>query len=141
MKRSINLAVALIVFTVLAFSSVFAQDDSQNKFKNTNENAVKNLGEEQNLKYQFQSQEMNQVSTQKGAKFVDLNGDGICDNFGNETSKSSETRKRAGKQDGSGNGYGKRYGNDSDFGKHQYGTGECDGTGPKGAIKGKGNNR
>ena len=56
-------------------------------------------------------------STGKGVAFIDINKDGICDNFG--TSKSD---LRKGKRDGSGNGQGQ--GNNSGM-RQGSGNGSC----------------
>jgi hypothetical protein len=65
--------------------------------------------------------------------WVDLNGDGICDNVGTSVQGTSKAAKGFGKKDGSGNpvrpmdgtGYGSKNGN-------LTGTGTCTGTGPQG---------
>ena len=71
-----------------------------------------------------------------GAKFVDANGDGICDNFQAGTRQGqgngmARRGKRLGPQDGSGYGAGSGAGVGSGTG-----TGICDGTGPKGKGRG-----
>ena len=71
-----------------------------------------------------------------GAKFVDANGDGICDNFQAGTRQGqgngmARKGKRLGPQDGSGYGAGSGAGVGSG-----NGTGICDGTGPKGKNRG-----
>lgn len=66
--------------------------------------------------------------------WVDLNGDGLCDNVGTSAQGSMQTGKGYGKKDGSGTqarpqdgtGFGKKGGNATLSGVH-------DGTGPKGA--------
>jgi hypothetical protein len=74
-----------------------------------------------------------------GAKFVDANGDGICDNFQNGT--------RGANAQGQGKGYGRGKGNGTHVGPQDgtgfgaaagagTGTGICDGTGPKGRGRG-----
>ena len=68
-----------------------------------------------------------------GANFVDANGDGICDLFqsGNRQGQGggkAQRGKRLGPQDGSGMGAPAGAGT---------GTGICDGTGPKGAGRGR----
>jgi len=70
-----------------------------------------------------------------GPNFVDVNGDGICDNFqsGARAGK-MQGRGGYGPADGTGNkGVGPRDG--SGFGA-KAGGGVCDGTGPKGAKRG-----
>lgn len=72
---------------------------------------------------------------QRGAFFVDANGDGICDNFNTTTG----IRNGSGRKYGAGRGFGMNngggYGVCNGTGKGaggRYGTGVCDGTGPKG---------
>jgi hypothetical protein len=80
--------------------------------------------------------------TQHGPRFVDANGDGICDNM-IDANKDGIPDQRQGKglgpKDGTGNkkGFGKGKGNCGETGSHKYGTGVCDGTGPKGKQGGK----
>jgi hypothetical protein len=74
------------------------------------------------------------AGTTVGAKFVDANGDGICDNFqaGNRQGQGNgmaRRGKRMGPQDGSGFGAPAGAGTGT-------GTGNCDGTGPKGKGRG-----
>ena len=71
-----------------------------------------------------------------GAKFVDANGDGICDNFQAGTRQGqgngmARKGKRLGPQDGSGYGAGSGAGVGSGSG-----SGICDLTGPKGKGRG-----
>ena len=74
-----------------------------------------------------------------GAKFVDANGDGICDNFQNGT--------RGANGQGLGKGHGRGKGNGTHGGPQDgtgvgapagagTGAGVCDGTGPKGKGRG-----
>lgn len=77
----------------------------------------------------------------KGLKtnWVDLNGDGICDNFGTSQQGVNRTGKGYGKKDGSGTpirpqdgtGFGAKNGN-------LTGTGTCDGTGSTTSTGSKG---
>jgi hypothetical protein len=80
----------------------------------------------------------NTAAPRVGAAFVDANGDGICDNFQNGTPRrqgmQGGRRGGYGPGDGTGNqGMGPRdgtgYGPGAGAGN---GTGNCDGTGPKG---------
>jgi hypothetical protein len=79
---------------------------------------------------------------QRGAMFVDKDGDGICDNIG--THAGQAMKKAAGKRgQGLGNGAGaNRMGKGNGMGTGVCtgtgsGTGVCDGTGPKGAARGR----
>lgn len=72
----------------------------------------------------------------KGSAFVDANGDGICDNFGNPNvvrPKDGSGRKNG---KGKGMGMGLRDGSGKGSGNGS-GTGVCNGTGPKGNGKGR----
>jgi hypothetical protein len=70
--------------------------------------------------------------------WVDLNGDGLCDNVGSSSRGSSQVGKGYGKKDGSGTqsrpldgtGFGKKGGNATESGVH-------DGTGTQGASAGR----
>ena len=80
--------------------------------------------------------------TTKGTKvnWVDLNGDGICDNVGTAKQGLNRSGKGYGKKDGTGEpakpqdgtGFGKKGGNSTASGTH-------DGTGPKGTNGRRGN--
>lgn len=78
------------------------------------------------------------VAGQKGPNWVDKNADGICDNY--DPSKGGKGLGN-GPRDGSGaklhgkKGAGK--GNGMQSGNGQYGSGVCDGTGPKGKRGGR----
>ena len=81
---------------------------------------------------------------QRGALFIDKDGDGICDNVG--THAGQAMNKPAGKRgQGAGNGTGAgRMGKGAGMGTGVCpgtgtgtGTGVCDGTGPKGAARGR----
>ncbi len=128
MKNLINLSVLVLALTVFATASMAQSTDqsgNQNKFQNKG-----------------------QVGTQ--SQWVDVNGDGICDNFGteNQGSKSSAKGSKMNKRNGgllglgsgNGNGFGDGSGiqpqDGSGFGKGN-GSGTCDGTGSKGSS-GKG---
>jgi hypothetical protein len=89
----------------------------------------------------FSSNVSAQVKEQKqinhGTRFIDANGDGICDNMidtNNDGIPDQRQGKGNGPKDGTGNkkGFGKGKSNVSGTGLHQFGTGVCDGTGPKG---------
>jgi hypothetical protein len=113
MKRLIN--------TVLALSVIAAIGLAQNASKGQAGSADK-------------VQTQNVMKAQRGANFVDADGDGICDNFKAKSGVQAKQgkghgpgngmgNKGAGPKDGTGYGAGKGTGN---------GTGTCDGTGPKG---------
>jgi hypothetical protein len=76
--------------------------------------------------------------TQRGALFVDKDGDGVCDNFGTKAGQKAGMQKRNGKGYGPGDGTGNQGNGPKDgtgFGAGKgtgTGTGNCDGTGPKG---------
>jgi hypothetical protein len=65
---------------------------------------------------------------QRGAMFIDKDGNGICDNFDKKSGTGMQYGKGQGKGMGKGNGHGRGAGNC---------TGVCDGTGPKGKRAGK----
>ncbi len=129
MKRLINLSVFLLTVAVLT-STAFGQTNSSMK----------------------QVKAQNMVNSQ--LQWIDLNGDGICENFGTEN-QGSGNALRGGKMNkgnangtgqglGNGNGYGDGSGtrpqDGSGFGKGNgsgsgTGTGVCDGSGPKGSKK------
>jgi hypothetical protein len=82
-------------------------------------------------------QTQNVSKAQRGANFVDADGDGVCDNFGTKSAMQGKHGKGKGPGNGTGNqgvgpkdgtGYGAGTGN---------GTGTCDGTGPKGNRGGR----
>jgi hypothetical protein len=92
----------------------------------------------------FSSNVSAQVKDQKqfnhGTRFVDANGDGICDNMIDTNNDGiPDQRQGNGPKDGTGykKGFGNGKGNLSGTGLHQFGTGVCDGTGPKGKRGGK----
>jgi len=78
--------------------------------------------------------------TQQGPRFVDANGDGICDNM-IDANKDGIPDQRKGKglgpKNGTGNKKGFGKGNSGATGSQQPGAGVCDGTGPKGKQGGK----
>lgn len=110
MKRTIIFTLALVVTTLVFASNSYAQSTG-----NRNQGAVK-------------------------TNWVDLNGDGLCDNVGTPNQGSAQVGKGYGKKDGSGTpvrpqdgtGFGKKGGNATASGTH-------DGTGPKGANARRGN--
>lgn len=73
-----------------------------------------------------------------GAKYIDANGDGVCDNFGTANSgmkAGGQGKGQMGKGKGNGMGQGlKGSGTCTGTGN---GTGVCDGTGPKGRMGGR----
>jgi hypothetical protein len=84
-----------------------------------------------------QTKNPNAGTGNKGALFVDANGDGICDNFNTK----SGVRNGSGNKNGSGKGFGMKGGRGNGTGICDgtgrgngggNGTGICDGTGPKG---------
>jgi hypothetical protein len=126
MKRIINLSIVLVV-TMLLTSSLFAQSGQGNG------NGFRGNGINPN------------------PQWVDLNGDGICDNFGAEAQGKSMKGSKMFKNNGNpsglglGNGHGDGSGirpqDGTGFGKGNggglgNGTGVCDGSGPKGKRQG-----
>ncbi|MBN2572916.1 MAG: hypothetical protein JXA68_12365 [Ignavibacteriales bacterium] len=136
MKRSISLAVALLIFTIFTFPNVLAQDNTQNRFKNKNENVVKNQNEEKKVNFRFQSQEKNQLNKQENAKFVDANADGINDNYQTKKQDGLLVREQVRNNEGQGNKFGQT---DLQMSKGAM-NGLCDGLGSKGAGYKKGGN-
>lgn len=119
MKNLIYLFTALMVLALLT-TTTFAQQNPDGKGQN---------------KYRFDS------------KWIDLDGDGICDNFGKENQEAKKVmnrnrkniRSQNGDGDGTGNGYGDGSGlrpqDGTGFGRKLGGgdgTGNCDGTGSQG---------
>lgn len=110
MKNLMNLSIALLVLTFLT-STMFAQ---------SNPNGKGLRGE--NVQ----------------SKWVDEDGDGICDNFGtaNQGSKNAVDGRKSNSGQRLGDGSGVRPQDGTGFGKgNGSGTGDCDGTGPKGRGK------
>jgi hypothetical protein len=113
------------VLMILGVSFVLAEDTQQKASRNTVQNMVRS---------RFQVRTL----------FVDENGDGICDfandfrdhdNDGIPNGQDSDwTRPKDGTGYMAGNGRrgpSARFGGMSDFSNNQFGTGTCDGTGPK----------
>ena len=121
MKRLINLAVILLVLSVLT-SSIFAQQETN----------------QQNRK-QVKAQTLQGTNTQ-GPNWVDADGDGICDNVGTSARKQlngvNGNGQKGNKKGGLGDGSGARPQDGTGFGKvNGTGTGVCDETGPKGSAR------
>jgi hypothetical protein len=112
--------VAVVLLVMLTGSFVFAQTKQQTQEQN-----------------QTKSSLMEQNRLQQRIHFIDTNGDGVNDykyQFA-WTQKMKYGKGGYGPGDGTGNqGVGPR--NGSGFGP---GTGECDGTGPKGSVQRRGN--
>lgn len=124
MKNIIKLVGLLAIFSLLG-ASVFAQtDQTQEKVRNLNLNQYR-------------------------INWVDIDGDGICDNFGTENQGSGEgygrlnnNSKGKGIRGGLGDGSGLRPQDGTGFGRGNGSrTGTCDGTGPKGNNSKGGRNR
>ncbi len=91
------------------------------------------------------AQEKQAGKGQRGALFVDKDGDGVCDNVGTKAGAANgekQNRARKGKSYGPGDGTGNKgvgpqdgtgYGAKNSAGTGT-GTGTCDGTGPKGSA-------
>lgn len=157
MRRIIKFSVIAIT-AVMVTGAAYAQNTSQVQ----NKNQVK---EKKQLQVKSQVQEKNQVKSevksnniQLRKNWVDLDGDGICDNYSSAArmrNMNGYSGKGMGSQNGLtsfGNGSGYRFGDGS--GLHPQdgtglgfkygvgtgtgnGTGICDGTGPKGSAKGR----
>jgi hypothetical protein len=116
MKRIINTAIALAVISAFGFAQTANKEQTKTTAKVQTQNVSK---------------------AQRGANFVDADGDGVCDNFATKSGVQGKHGKGKGPGNGTGNqgvgpkdgtGYGAGTGN---------GTGTCDGTGPKGNRGGR----
>ena len=135
MRRILNLSVIAITAVMLS-GAAYAQSTSQNQNKNQVKAKVQTNG------------------TQLRTNWVDVDGDGICDNYSSAArvrNMNGNGVKGTGLQNfgnSLGNGSGYRFGDGS--GLHPQdgtglgfkngagtGTGICDGTGPKGNAKGR----
>jgi hypothetical protein len=116
MKRIIITAIALTVVGAIGFAQSTAKEQVKTKAMDQTQTVTK---------------------AQRGANFVDADGDGVCDNFGTKTGMQSKQGKGA--RNGKGNmGVGPKDGTGYGAGKGNCtGTGTCDGTGPKGYRGGK----
>ncbi|MGE5682801.1 MAG: hypothetical protein ACM34K_18195 [Bacillota bacterium] len=116
-----NGIIALFVISMLVFSSsIFAQSGSST------------TGKQEKGKTSVSVKDNVAKSTfQRGPRFVDANGDGVCDNAQDPNFKRP--------MDGSGrkNGMGKGHGMGLRGQGQGTGTGVCDGTGPKGRASAK----
>jgi hypothetical protein len=116
MKRIINTAIALAIVAALGFAQTTTKATVQDKTTS---------------------------KAQRGALFVDKDGDGICDNVGTHAGQQTGMKNGRGKgngpKDGTGNkGVGSKDGTGFGAGKGQgTGTGTCDSMGPKGYRGGK----
>ena len=132
MKRLINYSVILLTLTIFA-GTMLAQSDGANGKQNKIQNKGQNTSQSQ---------------------WVDINGDGICDNFGTENqgqgrngkslNKGNKNGNLSGNGSGNGDGSGLRPQDGTGFGRGNgsgtgNGTGVCDGTGPKGSGRKNGN--
>jgi hypothetical protein len=123
MKRIINTAIALAVIAAIGFAQTVNKEQTKVAAKDQAKVVSK---------------------AQRGANFIDADGDGICDNAGTKTGMQNKRGKGKGPGDGTGNkgvgpkdgtGYGATSkGSSTGTGT---GTGTCDGTGPKGYRGGK----
>ena len=109
MKRIIITAAALAVVAALGFAQTTTQEQSKTVAKTQTQTMTKG---------------------QRGANFIDTDGDGICDNFATKAGMQGKQGK------GMGKGAGKGMSNSTCMGSGT-GTGVCDGTGPKGYRGGK----
>ena len=163
MKRIIKFSVIAIT-AVMITGAAYAQNTSQFQYKNQVKEKSQ-VQEKNQLKEKIQAQEKNQVKSevktngiQLRTNWVDLDGDGICDNY-SSADRARKMNAYGGKGMGAqnglmsfGNGSGYRFGDGS--GLHPQdgtglgfkygvgtgtgtGTGICDGTGPKGSAKGR----
>jgi hypothetical protein len=113
MKRIINTAIALAVISAFGFAQTAIKEQT---------------------KAAADVQTQNVSKAQRGANFIDADGDGICDNMGTKAGMQGKRGKGKGPGDGTGNkGVGPKDGTGYGAGKgNGTGTGTCDGTGPKG---------
>jgi len=118
MNRIINTAIALAVVAAIGFTQTAAKEQAKTSVK---------------------ADEPLVTKAQRGANFVDADGDGVCDNFATKSGMQNKRGKGKGPGDGTGNkGIGPKDGTGFGAGKGTgTGTGTCDGTGPKGNRGGK----
>jgi type II secretory pathway pseudopilin PulG len=116
MNRIISTALVLVVISVLGFAQTAAKEQAKASVKEDAPVVTK---------------------AQRGANFIDADGDGVCDNFATKSGMQGKHGKGKGPGNGTGNqgvgpkdgtGYGAGTGN---------GIGTCDGTGPKGNRGGR----
>lgn len=124
MKHVINLSVIFLLLSVLT-TITFAQE-----VKTETKNMVKT--------------KLMDGTNSQGPNWIDVDGDGICDNngLGNSGKKNKGTNKKGGNKKrnggfGDGTGVGPQDGSGFGLGN---GSGNCDGTGSKGGNKRKGKN-
>jgi hypothetical protein len=111
MKRIINTAIALALVSALGFAQTATKEQ---------------------LKPSVKADAPVITKAQRGANFIDADGDGVCDNFGTKAGMQANRGKGKGPGNGTGNqGVGPKDGTGYGAGKGT-GTGTCDGTGPKG---------
>jgi hypothetical protein len=106
MKRIIITAIALSVVAALGFAQSTAKEQTSTADKTQTQTVTKG---------------------QRGANFIDADGDGVCDNFQTKAGGQGKQGKGMGKGAGKGMGNGTCTGSGAGTG-----TGVCDGTGPKG---------
>jgi hypothetical protein len=145
MRRIINFSIFAIA-VVMFSGAAYAQNASQYQYKNQ-------VKEKKQVKAEVKTN-----GIQLRTNWVDLDGDGICDNYSSAAgvrNMKANGGKGMGLQNGRrsfGNGSGYRFGDRSGLHpqdgtglgfKHGFGTGNgtgtgiCDGTGPKGSAKGR----
>jgi hypothetical protein len=116
MKRIINTAIALAIVSAIGFAQTVTKEQTKTAGKEQTQSVGK---------------------AQRGANFVDADGDGVCDNFGTKSGMQGMHAKGKGPGNGTGNqGMGPKDGTGYGAGKGN-GNGTCDGTGPKGNRGGK----
>ena len=141
MRRIISFSIVAFSFAILT-STIFAQNTNQLKVQNQNKKQVK--------------VQVGINGPQGRTNWVDLDGDGICDNYSsaarlrNMNAKGDKGMGLQNTGNSLGNGSGYRFGDGSGLhpqdgtglgfkngGGTGTGTGVCDGTGPKGNAKGR----
>jgi len=113
MKRIINTAIALALVSALGVAQTATTEQAKASIKADAPVVTK---------------------AQRGANFIDADGDGVCDNFAAKSAVQGKHGKGKGPGNGTGNqGVGPKDGTGYGAGKGTgTGTGTCDGTGPKG---------
>jgi|WetSurMetagenome_2_1015567.scaffolds.fasta_scaffold131083_3 hypothetical protein len=116
MKRIINTAIALALVSALSFAQTATKEQ---------------------VKASVKADAPVVTKAQRGANFIDADGDGVCDNFVTKSGMQGKHGKGKGPSNGTGNqGVGPKNGTGYGAGTGN-GTGTCDGTGPKGNRGGR----
>ena len=134
MKRILISAAAAMFVTAIALAQTANKETVNAQVKEQVQNQEANKGQMQNTEA-VKTQTGTKV--QRGAGFVDNDGDGVCDNMATKNQAKAKKGHAYGPGDGTGNkGVGPKNGTGFGAGKGS-GTGTCDGTGPKGNRGGR----